>query len=233
MVTINTAIILAAGLGTRMQPLSDQIPKPLIEVKGKPLIKHCIDLLSDIGFEKICINVHYKADLMIDYLDSLNNKKIIISDEKKLLLDTGGGIKNAMYKIDSHHSFVLNSDILWSQDKKEIFSKMISMYNPNSMDSLLCLALLPKVKGYNGIGDFYFKNQNNIARYTLKINDPLVYMGVQIVNRELLDVFEEKVFSINKVWDYAIDCKKLNGFLYNKELLHIGTPQMVKEINEI
>ena len=233
MVTINTAVILAAGLGTRMRPLSDQIPKPLIEIRGKPLIKHCIDLLSDIGFEKICINVHYKADLMTNYLNSLNNKKIIISDEKKLLLDTGGGIKNAMHKIDSHYTFVLNSDILWGQNEKKIFSKMSSIFDPTSMDSLLCLTSLSKVRGYNGIGDFHFKDKNTIDRYNLKLNDPLVYMGVQIIKKELLDTFEEKVFSVNKVWDYAIECKKLAGFLYNEELFHIGTPKMVKEINEI
>ena len=109
----SSAIILAAGFGKRMLPLTNAIPKPMVKIKGVPLIQHLIELLDYIGIDQICINVHYKSDLLIDYLDSLNNSKIIISDETNHLLDTGGGIKAAFNLLSNESAFVFNSDIFW------------------------------------------------------------------------------------------------------------------------
>ena len=105
---IKRAIILAAGLGKRMLPLTNELPKPMVKIKGKPIIKHLIDLLDQIGIEKICVNVHYKSELLSDYLQSIKNKKILISDETDELLDTGGGIKKAFDLLEEDNSFVFN-----------------------------------------------------------------------------------------------------------------------------
>ena len=115
---IKSAIILAAGLGKRMLPLTNDMPKPMIEIKGKPMIRHLIDLLDDIGIQKICVNVHYKSELLVDYLQSIESKKIIISDETNELLETGGGIKKAFNYLDEDYSFVFNSDNLWNNNSQ-------------------------------------------------------------------------------------------------------------------
>ena len=139
---IKHAIILAAGLGKRMLPLTNELPKPMVKIKGKPIIKHLIDLLDQIGIEKICVNVHYKSELLSDYLESIKNKKILISDETDELLDTGGGIKKAFDLLEEDNSFVFNSDILWNDVHVEQLRNMSEKFNTKDMDALLGLSLI-------------------------------------------------------------------------------------------
>ena len=229
---VKHAIILAAGLGTRMRPLTNTCPKPLIIIKDKPLIQYCIDLLFFVGIEKICINTHYMSNMLIEYLTSLNEKRIVISDETDLLLDTGGGIKKAFGKLDVTSSFVLNSDIFWSIENKNILDDMNERFNVLDMDALLCLSPLTKVNGYNGFGDFYFYHKNSIDRFGENQQTPFVYSGIQIIKKEAFDSFTELKFSVNNVWDNLILNNKLSGIRNESKLFHVGTPDMVKEINE-
>ena len=229
---IKHAIILAAGLGKRMLPLTNELPKPMVKIRGKPIIKHLIDLLDQIGIEKICVNVHYKSELFSDYLQSIQNKKILISDETNELLDTGGGIKKAFDLLEEENSFVFNSDILWNDIHAEQLKNMSEKFNTQDMDAFLGLSHINKLEGYDGLGDFCFTDSQIIERYKQGNENPYVYSGVQILKKYLLNSISETVFSVNKVWDIAIKSNTLYGFKLEHQLMHIGTPEMVERVND-
>ena len=229
---IKHAIILAAGLGKRMLPLTNELPKPMVKIKGKPIIKHLIDLLDQIGIEKICVNVHYKSELLSDYLESIKNKKILISDETDELLDTGGGIKKAFDLLEEDNSFVFNSDILWNDVHVEQLRNMSEKFNTKDMDALLGLSHINKLEGYDGLGDFCFTDSQIIERYKQGNENPYVYSGVQILKKHLLNSISDSVFSINKAWDIAIKSNTLYGFKLEHQIMHIGTPEMVERVND-
>ena len=220
---IKHAIILAAGLGKRMLPLTNELPKPMIKIKGKPIIKHLIDLLDQIGIEKICVNVHYKSELLSDYLESIKNKKILISDETDGLLDTGGGIKKAFDLLEEDNSFVFNSDILWNDVHVEQLRNMSEKFNTKDMDALLGLSHINNLEGYDGPGDFFFTDSQIIERYKRGNENPYVYSGVQIIKKNLLNSISEAVFSVNIAWDVAIKSNNLYGFKLEHQIKHIGT----------
>ena len=228
---IKHAIILAAGFGKRMLPLTNELPKPMVKIKGKPIIKHLIDLLDQIGIEKICVNVHYKSELLSDYLESIKNKKILISDETDELLDTGGGIKKAFDLLEDDNSFVFNSDILWNDIHAKQLKNMSEKFNAEDMDAFLGLSHINKLEGYDGLGDFCFTDTQMIKRYKEDNENPYVYSGVQILKKHLLNSISETVFSVNKVWDIAIKSNTLYGFKLEHQLKHIGTLKMVERVN--
>ena len=229
---IKHAIILAAGLGKRMLPLTNELPKPMVKIKGKPIIKHLIDLLDQIGIEKICVNVHYKSELLSDYLESIKNKTILISDETDELLDTGGGIKKAFDLLEEDNSFVFNSDILWNDVHVEQLRNMSEKFNTKDMDALLGLSHINKLEGYDGLGDFCFTDSQIVERYKQGNENPYVYSGVQIIKKNLLNSISDSVFSINKAWDIAIKSNTLYGFKLEHQIMHIGTPEMVERVND-
>ena len=229
---IKHAIILAAGLGKRMLPLTNELPKPMVKIKGKPIIKHLIDLLDQIGIEKICVNVHYKSELLSDYLESIKNKKILISDETDELLDTGGGIKKAFDLLEEDNSFVFNSDILWNDVHMEQLRNMSEKFNTKDMDALLGLSHINKLEGYDGLGDFCFTDSHIVERYKQGNENPYVYSGVQIIKKNLLNSISEAVFSVNIAWDIAIKSNTLYGFKLEHQIKHIGTTKMVERVND-
>ena len=229
---IKHAIILAAGLGKRMFPLTNELPKPMVKIRGKPIIKHLIDLLDQIGIEKICVNVHYKSELLSDYLQSIQDKKILISDETNELLDTGGGIKKAFDLLEEDNSFVFNSDIFWKDVHAEQLKNMSEKFNAQEMDVFLGLSHINKFEGYDGSGDFCFTDSQLIERYKQGNENPYVYSGVQILKKYLLNSISESVFSINKAWDIAIKSNTLYGFKLEHQIMHIGTPKMVERVND-
>ena len=229
---IKHAIILAAGLGKRMLPLTNELPKPMVKIKGKPIIRHLIDLLDQIGIEKICVNVHYKSELLSDYLESIKNKTILISDETDELLDTGGGIKKAFDLLEEDNSFVFNSDILWNDVHVEQLRNMSEKFNTKDMDALLGLSRINKLEGYDGLGDFCFTDSQIVERYKQGNENPYVYSGVQIIKKNLLNSISEAVFSVNIAWDIAIKSNTLYGFKLEHQIMHIGTPKMVERVND-
>ena len=229
---IKHAIILAAGLGKRMLPLTNELPKPMVKIKGKPIIKHLIDLLDQIGIEKICVNVHYKSELLSYYLESIKNKKILISDEADELLDTGGGIKKAFDLLEEDNSFVFNSDILWNDVHVGQLRNMSKKFNTKDMDAILGLSHINKLEGYDGLGDFCFTDSQIVERYKQGNENPYVYSGVQIIKKNLLNSISEAVFSVNIAWDIAIESNTLYGFKLEHQIKHIGTTKMVEKVNE-
>ena len=229
---VKSAIILAAGFGKRMRHLTHEVPKPLINFKGKPLIQYSIDFLESLNVQEIVINVHYKSDQIKEFVRSLNNSKIKISDESSEILDTGGGVKKAMGLINGTESIVINSDVLWNEEQASSLKEMDSMFDQNSCDSLLCLSLLKNTKGYKGEGDFVFLSNNKIRRYQNNDQSPFVYCGAQIISIDSFIDFEEDVFSINKIWNRSIFNDRLMGFKNNNDVFHIGSVETLDRFNE-
>ena len=229
---VNTGLILAAGFGKRMLPLTKDMPKPLIEVQNKPLIWHCIFSLKKAGIKNIIINVHYKSQQIVDYVKKLDSS-IIISDESKKILDTGGAIKKAFRLTNSKTILVMNSDVFWDQYTSKSLKGLINKFDAKIMDSFLMTTKIKNTFGYSGNGDFIKNKKNQIERFdNNKAKVPLVYCGVQIVKRNQFDNYDSNVFSTNKIWDNNIKHKKLYTFMTNKKFNHVGTIESVIGLNK-
>ncbi len=229
---IDTALILAAGFGKRMLPLTSNKPKPLIEVKNKPLIGHCINSLKKIGIKNIIVNVHYKSQQIVDYVKKLDSN-IIISNETKKILDTGGAIKQAFKLTKSKNLLVMNSDVFWDQYTSKSLRRLIDKFDPKIMDSFLMTTKIKNTFGYSGNGDFIKNVKNQIERFDNNSSKlPLVYCGVQIVNRNQYVNHKDDIFSANKIWDKNIKYKKLYTFMTNKKFNHVGTKKSVIRLNK-
>ena len=175
--TIKTAMILAAGLGTRMRPITDTLPKPLVEVAGKPLIAYGLEALARAGVSHSVVNVHYLAPLLIDWLTGRPGMDIEISDETAQLLDSGGGIVNALPMLGADPFLVLNADTFWLEEpgsESGNLSEMIDRFDPESMDILLMTARLDQATGHTGAGDFTIDADGRLSRYK-GAGDPVIY----------------------------------------------------------
>ena len=224
---IDTAIILAAGLGKRMRDFDPAIPKPLIKVNSKPFIQYSIDLLNEIKTKEIIINVHYKSDEILKFIKSLSQTNIIVSDESDLLLDTGGGIKKIFNKYNINKSLVLNSDVIWGDSDKKLIVDMINSY-PEKAEAFLGLVPKRNLKSFKGKGDFCKLKNNDLIRYD-ESSEPYVYIGAQIISRNAFNGIEKEVFSVNEAWNLCINKKTLKGYQFNTNALHLGTAELLKE----
>ena len=224
---IDTAIILAAGLGKRMRDFDPAIPKPLIKVNSKPFIQYSIDLLNEIKTKEIIINVHYKSDEILKFIKSLSQTNIIVSDESDLLLDTGGGIKKIFDKYNINKSLVLNSDVIWGDSDKKLIVDMINSY-PEKAEAFLGLVPKRNLKSFKGKGDFCKLKNNDLIRYD-KSSEPYVYIGAQIICQNAFNGIEKEVFSVNEAWNSCINKKTLKGYQFNTNALHLGTAESLKE----
>ena len=224
---IDTAIILAAGLGKRMRDFDPAIPKPLIKVNSKPFIQYSIDLLNEIKTKEIIINVHYKSDEILKFIKSLSQTNIIVSDESDLLLDTGGGIKKILNKYNINKSLVLNSDVIWGDSDKKLIVDMINSY-PEKAEAFLGLVPKRNLKSFKGKGDFCKLKNNDLIRYD-ESSEPYVYIGAQIISKNAFNGIEKEVFSVNEAWNSCINKKTLKGYQFNTNALHLGTAELLKE----
>tara|TARA_B100000945_G_C20360792_1_gene587014 strand:- start:222 stop:926 length:705 start_codon:yes stop_codon:yes gene_type:complete len=229
---LKSGIILAAGFGKRMNHLTYEVPKPLIQFKGKPLIQYSIDFLEALEIQEIAINVHYKAEQIIEFLLKLNNPKIKISDESDKILDTGGGVKKAMGLITGDETIVINSDVMWNNMQIGALREMENLFYQNSCDSLLSLSPIEKTQGYKGDGDFVFLNDYKIRRYLNGDQNPYVYCGAQIISKNAFNNLEEDIFSINKIWNRSIENGRLMGFNNQNEIFHIGSIEALDKFND-
>ena len=224
---IDTAIILAAGLGKRMRDFDPAIPKPLIKVNSKPFIQYSIDLLNEIKTKEIIINVHYKSDEILKFIKSLSQTNIIVSDESDLLLDTGGGIKKILNKYNINKSLVLNSDVIWGDSDKKLIVDMINSY-PEKAEAFLGLVPKRNLKSFRGKGDFCKLKNNDLIRYD-ESSEPYVYIGAQIISKNAFNGIEKEVFSVNEAWNLCINKKTLKGYQFNTNALHLGTSELLNE----
>ncbi len=226
---IKHGMILAAGLGKRMQPLTSKKPKPLLEIGGITLLERAINLLTNHGVEEISINIHYLGHQIEKFISNFkSNVKIKISNEKNLLLDTGGGVKKATKKFKDNPFFVINPDTLWSNNYYEEVQSLEKEYLNNKKP---CLLLVKKELSLDNSfeGDFNLnnslvsKNQNNLYIYT----------GLQIIESGHLDFFDKDIFSMNDVWTKLISENNLTGIESNQKFYHLNTLEMFEKISSL
>jgi len=221
------AMVLAAGLGTRMRPLTDTRPKPLVEVKGRALIDYAFDRLRAAGVRKAVINVHYLAGQIVAWSQRQAAPAIEISDERAEILDTGGGIALALPRLGSAPFFVLNSDSFWIDGKLPALQRLREAWDEARMDCLLLLCPLDGTMGYDGKGDFTISADGRLARRAEGAGTALVYAGCYLVHPRLFRDAPAGKFSMNLLWNYAIARGRLFGLAHDGKWIHVGAPEAI------
>lgn len=221
------AMVLAAGLGKRMRPLTETLPKPLVPVAGRPLIDHILDALAEAGVEEAVVNVHYLADLLQRHVKGRTRPQIVISDERELLLDSGGGVKRALPELGKAPFFILNSDSFWIDGPRSNLLRMTEAFDPERMDILMLVASTAASTGYDGIGDFAMDPFGVLRRRREREVVPFVYAGVLLVRPDLFDDTPNGPFSLNLLFDRAAAAGRLHGLRLDGLWLHVGTPDAI------
>ena len=224
-----TAMVMAAGLGKRMRPLTATRPKPLIEVAGKPLLDHVLDKLRAAGVERAVINVHYLPDALEAHLARrANGLDIAISDERDELLETGGGLVRAAPLIDADPFLSVNSDNLWIDGPADALKLLASHWDSDKMDALLMLVPLARAQNHRGLGDFHMDRQGRLKRRRPSHVAPFVFTGVQMLSKRLLRDAPSGPFSTNLLWDRAIAEGRCFGAVHQGLWFDVGTPQAIR-----
>lgn len=214
---------MAAGYGTRMQPLTNNISKAMVKLDGKPLIDHMLQRLVNVGIKKVIVNVHAFSSHLISHLNSLNlDLKIAISDETDLLLETGGGVVKALPMLGKKPILICNIDSIWIEFEP-VLEQLIKVWKPNQMDELLLCAKAEWSLGYSGKGDFDFGKNNSLIRRSNQKSD-YIYAGVQIFKPDLAKPYKVEKFSRNKIWNESLKRKKIYGFQLPGYWMHVGDP---------
>ena len=221
--------VFAAGLGTRMRPLTETLPKPLIEVAGKPLIDHCLDRFAQDGVETAIVNVHYLADQIEAHLASRTRPQVAISDERARLLDQGGAIKRARALIGAAPFYVCNTDAFWIEGPKANLDRLAAAFDPARMDAMLLVAATPGAVGVDWPGDFEMDKEGRLSRRDPKTVAPFVYTGVGILKPELFDGVEADVFRLAPFFWRAAEAGRLFGLRLDGLWLHVGRPETIAE----
>jgi MurNAc alpha-1-phosphate uridylyltransferase len=221
------AMVLAAGLGTRMRPFNGQTPKPLVEVGGKALIDHVLDRLADTGVERAVVNVHYLADQIEAHLQSRRRPRIVISDERSTLLGTGGGVVKALHELGDAPFFHVNSDTIWIDGVKPNLRLLAAAFEPERMDALLLLAPTTTSIGYAGRGDFAMAPDGRLKRRSERDVVPFVYAGAAILTPALFDGAPAGAFALTAMFDRAAEAGRLYGLRLEGVWMHVGTPEAV------
>jgi N-acetyl-alpha-D-muramate 1-phosphate uridylyltransferase len=221
------AMVLAAGDGMRMRPLTDRTPKPLITVGGKPLLDNVLDRLAATGVETAVVNVHYLADQIERHLAGRRAPRIVISDERASLLDTGGGVVKALPTLGAAPFFHLNSDTIWIDGVKSNLVRLAEGFNPARMDALLLLAATSSSVGYAGRGDFAMAPDGRLRRRSEREVAPFVYAGVAVMSPALFAGAPDGPFSLNLLFDRAIEAGRFYGLRLEGVWMHVGTPDAI------
>ena len=225
----DTAMVMAAGLGKRMRPLTATRPKPLVEVAGKPLIDHVLDRLRAAGVGKIVVNVHYLPDALEAHLKArATDFDVKISDERKLLLETGGGMMRAEPMIGADPFLVINSDNYWVDGPTDTLHLLASLWRDEEMDALLLLVPQARAGNHMGQGDFHMKADGRLARRQKGKVAPFVFTGIQLVSKRLLRDAPDGPFSTNILWDRAIGQGRCFGAVHHGLWFDVGNPAAIK-----
>ena len=227
--TPRTAMVLAAGLGERMRPLTDKMPKPLVPVAGKPLIDHVLDRLAAAGIERAVVNVHYLADMIERHLKGRTKPQIVISDERDKLLNTGGGVVKALHAIGSDPFIHVNSDTIWIDGVKPNLERLTETFDPATMDALLLLAPVASSIGYPGRGDFTMRPDGRLTRRPDRTIAPFVYAGAAVLRPALFKDAPAGAFSLTDLFRRAEDSGRLHGMRLEGVWMHVGTPEAIAE----
>ncbi len=226
---INTAMVLAAGFGTRMRPLTDRVPKPLLRLAGRPLLDHALDRLTEAGIGRAVVNVHHLADQIEAHLRGRTAPHIIISDERQCVLETGGGVRKALPHLGRGPFIVHNSDSVWSEGANSNLKMLINAWEHERMAALLLLAHRNSSIGYDGLGDFHSDATGRLQRRRKGEDSAYVFAGVSILNPRLFEGIRDEAFSLNVIFDRASAEGALFGAVLEGTWMHVGTPQALAE----
>ena len=223
----NRAMVLAAGLGTRMRPYNGHIPKPLVEIGGKSLSDNSLDRLADAGVERVVVNVHHLADVLERHLAPRQRPQIVISDERGALLGTGGGITKALPQLGAAPFFLVNSDTVWLDGVKPNFIRLAEAFDSDTMDALLLLAATTSSIGYSGRGDYAMLPDGRLRRRRENEVVPFVYAGAAILSPALFADAPAGAFGLTSLFDRAGEGGRLFGMRLEGIWMHVGTPEAV------
>ncbi|WP_343033296.1 nucleotidyltransferase family protein [Altericroceibacterium indicum] len=224
----DTAMVMAAGLGKRMRPLTATQPKPLVRVAGKSLIDYSLDRLASAGVTKAVVNVHYMSDSLEAHVLDRELPKVTISDERHELLETGGGmVKAHKAGLLPDPFYCLNSDNIWLDGPYDAFHELAEAWNPEKMDALLLLVPHTSAHNFTGPGDFHMDGEGLISRRRTPRIAPFIFTGIQLISHRFLRDAPEGAFSTNILWNRAIEEGRLYGFVFAGEWFEVGTPQAI------
>ncbi len=223
------AMVLAAGLGTRMRPLTDKIPKPLVKVAGKPLLDHVLDRLAAADVARAVVNVHYLAEQIIAHLKARARPKITISDERGLLLGTGGGVMKALPELGDAPFFHINSDTIWIDGVTPNLTRLADAFDAAAMDALLLLAPAAGSIGYSGLGDFLMTGDGRLQKRSEREIAPFVYAGAAILSPALFTDAPSGEFPLTLLLARAASAGRLHGLRLEGLWMHVGTPEAIAQ----
>ena len=226
--TITQAMVLAAGLGTRLRPITDTMPKPLVPVCGKAMIDYGLDALAEAGVTTCVVNVHHFPEQMEAHLRDYPRMEIIISDERAQLMNSGGGLAQGLKQLPPGATLVLNADLFWvgeTPGEKTNLQRLADGFDPARMDMVLLCVPLERTTGHNGKKDFSLGPDGRLVRYTEGGDNPVVYAGALVLDSGLLDDAPAEAFNLNLYFDRAIAAWRLFGLMMDGEWITVGTPE--------
>ncbi|MDJ0977385.1 MAG: nucleotidyltransferase family protein [Erythrobacter sp.] len=227
----DTAMVMAAGLGKRMRPLTVSQPKPLVRVAGKALVDHALDRLAEAGVSRAVVNVHYLADALEAHVLERDLPKVTISDEREQLLETGGGLIKAAPQL-ADPFFCLNADNIWLDGPRNCFAELSARWDPTAMDALLLVVPHTRANNFSGEGDFYVDPVGRLSRRKSGRIAPFIYTGIQLISHRLLREAPAGAFSTNILWNRAIEEGRLFGLTFTGQWFEVGTPQAIAPTEE-
>ncbi|QCI96634.1 nucleotidyltransferase family protein [Agrobacterium larrymoorei] len=230
--TIRQAMVLAAGLGTRMRPITDTIPKPLVKIAGKPMIDYVLDLLVAASVETVSINVHHHADQMVSHLSQRNDIEVLISDERAELMNSGGGLAKGLKLLPPGPVLVMNADLFWVGEEVGQLSnleKLSRFFEPTRMDMAMLCVDMDRTTGHNGKKDFNLAEDGLLTRYQEGEPHSVVYAGAIAMDSRLLDDAPTDAFNLNIYFDRAIAKNRLFGVSLDGQWITVGTPDAIED----
>lgn len=229
MTVLKRAMVLAAGFGVRMKPITDSTPKPMVKVHGRPMIDRTIDRLVDAGVEHIVVNIHHLGDIIQEHLSKRDDVTIEFSPEDPIL-ETGGGIAHALHMLDGEPFFACNGDAFWLNGSQDALRRMLRHWHDDDMDALLMLHSTVDAYGYDGRGDFCADPMGLLTRRPEGEVSPYLFTGVQILHPRLFKGAPDGAFSLNVLYDRAMESERLYGMVHDGEWFHVGTPESLEEV---
>jgi MurNAc alpha-1-phosphate uridylyltransferase len=226
------AMVLAAGLGLRMRPLTERMPKPLVSVAGRPLLDHGLDKLGEAGVSEAIVNVHYLPDQIIEHLAGRKRPRVIISDERNEVLGTGGGVVKALPLLGDAPFFHLNADTLWIDGVRPNLTRLAETFDPARMDILLLMAPTAGSIGYEGNGDYAMLSDGALRKRREHQVVPFVYAGVAIISPAVFAGAPKSEFSLTRMFDAANEQERLFGLRLDGTWMHVGTPDAIGAAEE-
>jgi N-acetyl-alpha-D-muramate 1-phosphate uridylyltransferase len=226
------AMVLAAGLGLRMRPLTDRMPKPLVQVAGRPLLDHVLNKLGEAGVSEAVVNVHYLPEQIIDHVAGRTRPRVIISDERNQVLGTGGGIVKALPLLGEAPFYLVNADTLWIDGVRSNLARLAETFDPAHMDILLLMAPTASSIGYNGNGDYAMLPDGALRKRKEHQVVPFVYAGAAVLSPTIFAGAPSGEFSLTKCFDAANEQERLFGLRLDGMWMHVGTPDAVGAAEE-